>query len=167
MTNYWSKKMKKILAAITLLFSFSLPALADEQDQLVGVWKLQTYEVEFQDADERKAPFGDHPNGFIIFTHEGRMMAVLTPEGRKVPQTDADQAAAFRNMFAYSGIYRVEGDSWITKVDTAWNEAWIGTDQIRFYRLDGDELTVTSNWRPYPMFDGRVARGLLTWTRDR
>ena len=159
--------MKKILAAIAFLLSSSVPALADDQQQLVGVWKLQSYEVEFQDTDERQMPFGSDPNGFIIFTQEGRMMALLNAKDRKAPQTESDQAAAFRNMFAYSGLYRVEGNRWITKVDTAWNESWIGTDQIRFYKLDGDTLTVTSNWRPYPLFNGRVARGLLTWTRVR
>ena len=159
--------MKKILVVMVILFSCSLPALADEQQQLVGVWKLQKYEVEFQDTGERTAPFGNNPNGYGIFTPEGRTMAILTAEDRKVPQTDADRADAFRSMVAYTGTYRIEGDRWITKVDTAWNEAWIGTDQIRFFRLDGDELTVTSNWRPYPLFDGRVARGLLVWSRVR
>ncbi len=159
--------MKKILAAISLLFAFSFPALADDQQQLVGVWKLQTYEVEFQDTDERKAPFGNHPNGYGIFTAEGRTMAILTAEDRKVPQTEADRALAFTTMVAYTGIYSIEGDHWVTKVDTSWNEAWIGTDQLRNFKLDGDKLTVTSNWRPYPLFDGRVARGFLIWSRVR
>ena len=159
--------MNKILAAIALLFAFALPALADDQKQLVGVWKLRTYEVEFQDTNERTKPFGEHPNGYGIFTPEGRTMAILTAEDRKVPQTDADRALAFTTMVAYTGIYRVEGDHWVTKVDTSWNESWNGTEQIRFFQLDGDELQITSNWRPYPLFDGRVARGLLTWSRVR
>ena len=158
--------MKKFLFAIFLM-SCAVPSLADDQQSLIGVWKLQTYELEFQDTGERKTQFGDHPNGFLIFTAEGRMMAVLTAEGRKVPLTDSDRAAALGSMFAYSGIYRLEGDHWTTKVDTSWNEAWTGTDQVRFYKLDGDSLTVTSTWRAYPNFDGRVARGFLTWTREK
>ena len=159
--------MKKILAAISLMLGFAMPSWADDREQLIGVWKLQTYEIEFQDTGERKTQFGDHPNGFLIFTAEGRMMAVLTAEGRKVPQTDSDRAAALGSMFAYSGIYRLEGDHWTTKVDTSWNEGWTGTDQIRFFKLDGDALTVTSNWRAYPNLNGRVARGFLTWTREK
>jgi hypothetical protein len=159
--------MRKNLFALSLLISCSTPVLAEDQNQLVGVWKLQTYVVEFQDTNERKTPFGEHPNGYGIFTPDGRTMAILTAEDRKTPQTEADRALAFSTMVAYTGIYRIEGDRWITKVDTAWNEAWTGTDQIRYFKLDGDELQVTSNWRPYPLFDGRVARGLLTWTRVR
>ena len=158
--------MKKFLFAIFLM-SCAIRSLADDREQLIGVWKLQTYEIEFQDTGERKTQFGEHPNGFLIFTAEGRMMAVLTAEGRKVPQTDSDRAAALGSMFAYSGIYRLEGDHWTTKVDTSWNEGWTGTDQVRFFKLDGDALTVTSNWRAYPNLNGRVARGFLTWTREK
>lgn len=157
--------MKRTLVSIYFMLFCALPGLADEREKLVGVWKLQTYVVEFQDTGERTAPFGAHPNGIGIFTPDGRAMAILTAEGRKAPQTDADRAAAFQSMVAYSGTYRLDDDRWITTVDIAWNEAWMGTDQIRFYRVDGDTLTVTSNWRPYPLFDGRVARGLLTWVR--
>jgi hypothetical protein len=28
-------------------------------------------------------------------------------------------------------------------VDASWNQAWTGTDQVRFYKLDGDRLTIT------------------------
>ena len=157
--------MKKILVAMTLMLCCALPSFADDREQLIGVWKLQTFEVEFQDTGERKTPFGAHPNGYGVFTPEGRTMAVVTAEGREVPKTDADRAAAFATMIAYTGMYRLEGDHWITKVDTSWNEAWVGTDQIRFYKLDGDALTVTSNWRAFPNFDGRIARGHTTWVR--
>ena len=68
-------------------------------------------------------------------------------------------------MVAYSGIYRVEEDRWITTVDITWNEAWMGTEQVRFYRIDGNTLTVTTPWRPSVIFDGRIARTLLTWTK--
>jgi len=37
--------------------------------------------------------------------------------------------------------------------------------QIRFYRVDGDMLTVTTPWRPSVIFDGRIAQTTLTWVR--
>ena len=159
--------MKKTLVSIYLMLVCALPGLAEERQQLEGVWKLQTYDVEFQDTGEHKAPFGDNPNGIGIFTADGRTMGILTAEGRKVPQTDADRAEAFRSMVAYSGTYRLEEGRWITKVDITWNEAWMGTEQVRFYRVDSDTLTVTTPWRPSILFDGRVARTTLTWIRAR
>ena len=157
--------MKKALVAIYLVLFCALPAFADQLQQIVGVWKSQTYDVEFQDTGEHKTPFGANPNGIGIFTAEGRTMGILTAEGRKAPQTDADRVEAFRSMVAYSGIYRLEEDRWITKVDITWNEAWMGTEQTRFYRVEGDTLTVTTPWRLGVIFDGRVARTTLTWTK--
>ena len=159
--------MKKILAAISLVLGFALPGLADDRGQLIGVWKLQTFELEFQDTGERIEPFGAHPNGYGIFTREGRTMAVLTAEGRAAPRTDADRATAFKGMIAYTGMYRVEGDHWITRVDTSWNESWVGTDQIRFFKVDEDTLSVTSNFRPNPNYDGRIARGHIKFAREK
>ena len=159
--------MKKALIAIYLTLLWALPALADDAQQLVGVWKLQTYYAEFQDTGETKAAFGANPNGYIIFTPDGRMIVLLTAEGRKAPQTDADRAQAFRSMSAYSGTYRLEDDRWITTVDVSWNEAWTGTAQLRFYRLDGDTLTVTTAWRSNVIYDGRITRSTLTWIRAR
>ena len=59
-------------------------------------------------------------------------------------QTDGERAALLRTMFAYTGRYRLEGNMWVTKVDAAWNPAWDGTDQVRYFVLDGDHLEVTS-----------------------
>ena len=141
-------------------------AVAQEREHMLGVWKLEAFEVEFQDTGERQPPFGAHPNGYIIVTAEGRMMALLTAEGRPTPHTDAERAAAFRSMYAYSGTYRLEGDRWLTQVDTAWNEAWTGTDQLRFYRFAGEKLVVTTPWGTPVGFEGRQTRGILTWVKE-
>ena len=143
------------------------PTFAQEQERILGVWKLEAFDIELQDTGERKPAFGANPKGYIIFTAEGRMMALLTAEGRPVPQTDAERAAAFRSMYAYSGTYRLEGDRWLTMVDTAWNEAWTGTEQLRFWRFDGEKLVVTTPWGVPFDFEGRQTRGILTWVKEK
>jgi hypothetical protein len=116
-------------------------AFADDRERLIGTWKLLSYDNEFQDGSPRRAVYGQHPTGYIILTDEGRMMGVVTAEGRKPATTDEDRAALLRTMFAYSGMYRLEGDKWITTVDVSWNPVWIGTEQVRFYKLlDGNRL---------------------------
>jgi hypothetical protein len=93
------------------------PALAsDVEQQLLGVWKLESLYTESKATVEKKNVYGERPNGYLIFTPQKRMMALLTAEGRKKPGTDEDRIAAFRSMFAYSGIYRVEGDQWIPRL---------------------------------------------------
>ena len=47
----------------------------------------------------------EHPVGFVIFTKDGRMLALLTA-GDRIASATADQL--IRSMCAYSGRYRVE-----------------------------------------------------------
>src|SRR2546422_6473711 len=107
--------MLKRLVVLLGLFAVAHAAYAQDREKLIGIWKLLSFETEFQATGERKPNFGKNPNGFVIFTPEGRMMAVLTAEGRKAPETDEDRAALLRTMFAYTGIYRLEGDKFVTK----------------------------------------------------
>ena len=141
------------------------PTPADPKP-LVGVWKLLSFENEFEDGSPRRPMFGEHPSGYIIFTSEGRMMAVIEAEARKAPSTDADRAALLQTVSAYSGTYRVDGDRWTTTVDVAWNPAWKGTQQVRMYVLVGDRLTVTSMWQPAINLAGSpMSRGILVFER--
>src|SRR5713101_2559227 len=117
-------------------------------------------------AARRNPLYGERPNGYLVFTPENRMLALVTAEHRKKPETDEDRVAAFRSMAAYSGIYRVEGDRWITKVDIAWTESWTGTEQMRFFKLEGDTLTVSTPWLLNPNLPGNPeTRGVLVWRR--
>ena len=141
------------------------PAVADDRANLIGTWKLAGSEIEFQDTGERRPLYATDRVGYIIFTREGRMMGIIEADGRKAPQTDEDRARLLRTMVAYSGLYRLEGDKWVTAVDVAWNPAWIGTDQVRFYKLEGDRLVVNSVWAPSTNFPGKTVRVYVTWTR--
>jgi hypothetical protein len=157
--------MKTLLLFLGLVLSVMSSSAAD-RTPLIGVWKLLSYQTEFQDGTPKRATLGEHPTGYIIFTIEGRMMAVIEAEGRKAPSSDADRAALLRSMFGYTGKYRMEGNQWITTVDAAWNPAWDGTDQRRSFELVGDKLTVTSMWQPSVNVSGSpVARGVLVFER--
>ena len=141
-------------------------AIADDRESLVGTWKVVSYANEFQDGSPRSAPYGQSPTGYIILTAEGRMMAIVAGDGRKPATTDEERATLLRTMLAYSGMYRLEGDKWITKVDVSWNPAWNGTEQVRFYKLDGNRLEVTGAWVPAPLLPGSpILRGVVVFER--
>jgi Lipocalin-like domain len=139
---------------------------ADNQTKVIGIWKLVSYEAEYQATGEREPVLGKNWTGYIIFTPEGRMMVAMTSEGRQAPKIDQDRAELLKSMVAYSGMYRLEGDKFITKVDVSWNPAWVGTEQVRFFRFEGGRLQITTAWlqavnRP----ERGMARGFLTWER--
>jgi len=156
---------RAIAFAISALL-FAQAAIADDREKLIGTWKVLSYENEFKDGSPRRAVYGQNPTGFIILTAEGRMAAIVEGEGRKPAKTDEERAALLRTMFAYSGMYRIDGDKWITKVDVSWNPAWNGTDQVRFYKLDGNQLEVTGAWGPNPNLPGSpITRGVVLFER--
>ena len=138
----------------------------ESQAKLIGVWKLVSFDIEYQESGKRQALFGASPKGYIIFTPGGRMMTLFTNEGRKPGDSVEQKAELFRTMMAYTGIYRLDGDKFINRIDVSWNEAWTGTDQERFYRLNGDRLEIITAWMPDPFRpERRISRGILTWER--
>ncbi len=140
--------------------------MSDSHTKLIGTWKLVAFDVEYQDSGAREPYFGAAPpSGYLILTPEGRMMALIVGGEREPGQTEEQHAALFHSMIAYSGGYRFEVDQFITTVDVSWNEAWTGTEQVRFYKLDGERLDILTAWMPHPAHPERIARGILSWER--
>jgi hypothetical protein len=141
--------------------------MADVKSELVGTWKLVSVMYEDQQTKERTPVLGSKPRGYQIATPEGRWLALVTAENRPVPGTDEERAQALRSMISYSGRYRVDGDNVITKVEVAWNEAWVGSEQVRFVRFEDDKLHIESPPMPHPNVGGKIVRVIVTWERDR
>jgi hypothetical protein len=127
----------------------------------VTVWTLTG-------TGEKIYQMGEHPNGYLSYSADGRMYAIITAESRVKPDaanpTDEQRVNLHKTMIAYAGTYRVEADKVIHRVDISWNEARTGTDQIRFFKLDGNVLTITT-----PSFrsaqDGSEGHSALIWEK--
>ena len=50
----------------------------------------------------------------------------------------------------------------IHHVDISWNGARTGTDQVRFYKIEGDTLTIRTAPNKSPI-DGREGVGIIVW----
>jgi hypothetical protein len=74
------------------------------------------------------------------------------PESDPGLLTDEEKVKLLESMSAYAGTYTADGDKVVHHVDTSWNGPWTGTDQVRFYKLDGDTLTITT--APLTAFSG-------------
>jgi hypothetical protein len=72
--------------------------MGNNNEALISTWKLVSCFMEDVETKEQKPVWGEHPNGYIVLTAEGRWIVIQTAEGRKAPQTDEDRAAAFRSM---------------------------------------------------------------------
>ena len=116
-------------------------------------------------SKERTPIYGEHPTGVQIATAGGRWLALMTAEGRPIPKTDEDRAQALTTMIAYTGRYRVENGKVITKVEAAWNQAWVGGEQVRAIRFGCDRLYIESPPMPHPNIGDKTVRVIVEWRR--
>ena len=131
--------------------------------RLIGTWRLISIQFELADIGERFDLYGPHPLGFLILTDGARLMGMVTSADREPPRDEADGAALFESMMAYSGKYRVEGeDKFITSVDLARHPAWNGTEQTRFFKLDNGMLSITTA----PADSPAISRPTGSWHPD-
>jgi hypothetical protein len=139
---------------------------------LVGAWRLRRWAATGDDGAET-LPMGDAPDGLLIYSADGSMIAMLGPGDRPRFDTDdvtggteAERARAFSTFVAYGGPFEVEGDTVHHHVETSLFPNWIGTVQRRGWAVDeaGRWLTLTS---PPVTLGGVTRTQQLTWERAR
>ncbi len=156
----------RLLGLSVLLLAAALPSFAEDRAQIQGTWKLVSYDVEVHATGDKFPPMGKSPTGYVIFTPEARVWFVLTGDGRKAAKTAEEKAELLDTLVAYTGRYRVEGDKWITSVEVAWNPAWVGTEQSRSFKVEGNRLSVLTPWRVMPNWpDKGMTRSIITFER--
>jgi hypothetical protein len=111
---------------------------------------------------------GEHPYGYLSYSADGRMYAIGASDSRVKPReanpTDEERVKLHQTMFAYAGTYTVEGEKVVHHVDISWNQAWTGTDVVRFYKLDGSFLTIVTAPSKSTV-DGREGRTFVVWEK--
>jgi hypothetical protein len=133
---------------------------------VLGTWKLKSYVVT-AGTGEKSTPYGEHPIGYLSYSADGRMQAIGTSSRRIAPlnsaPTDEERVALHETMFAYAGTYSLEAGKVTHHVDISWNEVWNGTDQVRFYEVNGTTLTLTS--RAIDPTSAREAQYVVVWEK--
>ena len=69
-------------------------------------------------------------------------------------------------MTAYTGKFRLDGDKFITSVDGAWNEIYSGTEQVRYFELVGDKLSLRTPEQQSAILIGKRTVATLVWQRE-
>lgn len=135
------------------------------RERLAGAWNLVSYESVEPDGARRR-PFGDVV-GRINYDTAGHMAGqVMRRDRAPVDLRDAAAGtvrAAYTGYIAYFGTYDVNdaGDTVVHHVEGALNPEWVGGDQVRRMRFDGDLLILEAD---VPKPSG-LARHVLTWRR--
>jgi Lipocalin-like domain len=157
--------------ALAAMMILACPAFAMEDEgtdpgDLVGVWKLKSFDLQVLGSNGPREVFGSKPRGYLIFTREGRMMTIITRADRKPATTVEEQAALLQSMISYTGRYKVEGSRVVTTPDVSWNEIYTGAQQIRYYTLHDEELSLTTAPQASGVIPGSKIIATLTYERE-
>ena len=136
-------------AIVLLVLLVAMAPQGAAKKGLVGTWRLVAMTFKDQATGKETDLWGKGPIGFLTYTPGGRMSAVIAAAERKITAQSADsasveeQASLFRSSFAYAGTYTLTGTGVIHHVEVASDPSWIGKDQTRFVRVDGNRIVVT------------------------
>jgi hypothetical protein len=131
-----------------------------QRADLVGSWALTSAQFEFSGGEEAFEMYGPNPSGRVIFGAAGRMMVLITPAG------GGGQATTPGGLMAYSGRFEIGEGRLVTQVDVASLPAWVGTEQVRRFGLEGDVLSLFTAEMAHPRFPERKGQGVLRWRRE-
>ena len=116
------------------------------RSRLVGSWRLVTY-IARADDGSRIHPFGERPDGSLVYTEHGWMSAQVCAQDRANLTTadlwhasEAERAAAFSSYLAYCGTYEVRSDVVVHRVVMSSFPNWVGSEQERFFEITDDDL---------------------------
>lgn len=124
---------------------------------IAGTYRVVSVERMTDDGEIRE-PFGPDPEGFLLYGPDGMMAAVVGASARPllgldllaetVSASDGDLAAAFRAAYGFVGSYEVTGSTVVHHLMASTVPNWVGTEQVRPFTLDGDELVLRPpGWR--------------------
>lgn len=123
---------------------------------IVGTWKLVAAAARDGSGNPLPDPYGGRPMGRVVFTADGRMMAVTCDGRPDLP------AGARREYSSYIGSYSFDGARLVTRVDGASDPSRIGGDQVRGVRFDGERMILSP---PPRQTDSGEQFRELTWER--
>lgn len=125
--------------------------IQEMRDKLVGTWTLVSARTTRSTGERNDAPYGTHPSGFITYTPEGRMSAIVGFDARSPLSTDewyrapaGERAEAFSTFLAYAGSYSVMPDRVIHHVDVASIQNWVNTDLVRMVKYAGETIILST-----------------------
>jgi hypothetical protein len=132
---------------------------------LLGAWRLLSLKNVQPDGTVSYL-LGPDAVGQLVYSENGRMSAQLMRPGTPAFQadnaqqaTDEEKLAAYANFTSYYGSFRIDAEAGavIHEVEGSTFPNMIGTDQVRYYHIDGDRLNLEAESGP--------GRSYVAWQR--
>ena len=139
-------------------------------NQLLGTWRLISIGSVRPDGTFEPVPeLGPHAIGYLMYDTTGHMCVSLANPNHPrwanpEKPTEAERLHSFDVMFAYCGSYEVQEKERrvIHRPEMASWPQYVGTDQFRNIRMEGDRLILSEKETPP---NGEAREYFVTWER--
>ena len=140
------------------------------RERLIGTWRLVSAGTFRSDGKFEPYPeYGPNPIGYLIYDTTGHMCVSLANPNHPhwanpEKPTDVEKLRSYDVFFAYCGSYEVrEKESRVIhRPEVGSWPHYIGTDQSRNFRLEGNRLILSEEETPP---SGERRRYQITWER--
>ena len=144
---------------LTQAQSLTKPPTANLRKQLIGTWRLLSYEDRDDPNGEWTYRFGKNPKGYFIYDETGHVAIQImkTPpppkfaSGNDAKPTPEEALAVYSSYTAYFGTYTIDEakHAVVHHVEGGTRPSYIGTNQERPFELSGDRLIIgdQKTWR--------------------
>jgi hypothetical protein len=149
--------------------AFSAGVLGRTNDKLVGTWKLVSASSTSSTGERSETPYGPSPVGFLTYTEDGRVTALISYGGRKLLSGGGgtvapleEQAEAFKTFLAYAGRYTLSGDKVTHYIEISSIQNYVNRDLVRNVKFQGDRIILVT---PPTSVNGKIQTVELIWQR--
>lgn len=139
-----------------------------EAKDIVGTWQLVSYSSK-DESGNIGYPLGKNALGYIMYTADGYMSVSMSSNNRpKRASTDLtggtreEKVAAAETYITYCGTYEFYEDRVVHNIEMALFSNRIGTSQIRYYKINGNKITLTT---PPISIDNKPQICTIVWER--
>ena len=141
--------------------------MTGDTDKLLGTWKLVSATSRDASGAQLDAPYGSNPDGFLTYSEDGRVTALISYTGRKPLSVGAkgaalleEQAEAFKTFLAYGGRYRLTGDKVIHSIEISSIQNYVNKELVRSVKFQGNRIVLLT---PPTMVNGKIQTIELVW----
>ena len=135
-------------------------------EKLAGTWKLVSASSTTSAGERCESPYGAEPTGFLTYSADGRVTALISYEGRKPLAygggTLEEQAEAFKTFLAYAGRYTLAADKVTHHVEISSIQNYVDKDLVRSVKFMGDRIALVT---PPTRVNGKMQTIELIWQR--
>lgn len=143
--------------------------MSDDNLKLVGTWRLVSASSADASGAPLEPPYGADPAGFLTYTQDGRVTALISYSARKSlsvaatgPALMEEQAEAFKTFLAYGGRYRLAGDKVIHSIEISSIQNYVNKELVRSVQFQGNRIVLLT---PPTRVNGKLQTVELVWER--